>query len=81
MRRKNETKIKDERKEMTKAVKTRLYTFEEMREVVAKTSSQIVKETLKDEELDDPFKCMIIEMAVVAKILGALDEKHEKGEI
>ena len=66
---------------MTKTVKTKLYTFEEMRRVVAETSSQIVKETLKDEELDDPFKCMIIEMAVVAKILGALDEGHEKGEI
>ena len=66
---------------MTKAVKTKLYTFEEMRKVVAETSSQIVKETLKNKELDDPFKCMLIKMAVIAEILGALDERHEKGEM
>lgn len=66
---------------MTKAVKTKLYTFEEMKDVVAKTSSQMVAETLGNDELDDPVKCMLLEMAVSVKILDALDERHEKGEI
>ena len=66
---------------MNEAVKTKLYTFDEMKDVVAKTIADMAGESATNSDYDEPSKVFLMEMAVGAKLLSELDEKHEKGEI
>lgn len=66
---------------MNEAVKTRLYTFDEFKDVVAQTIADMAVASAHNDDFDDPSKAFLLEMAVGAKILSELDERHEKGEI
>ena len=67
---------------MNEAVKTKLYTFDEMKDVVAQAIADMaVTSAHNNEDFDDPSKIFLLEMAVGAKLLSELDERHEKGEI
>lgn len=64
-----------------KTTKTKLYTFDEMKEAVAQTIADMAAASAHNDDFDDPAKAFLIEMAVGAKILSELDERHEKGEL
>lgn len=67
---------------MNEAVKTKLYTFDEFKDVVAQAIADMATaSTHNNEDFDDPSKIFLMEMAVGAKLLSELDDKHEKGEI
>ena len=66
---------------MNEAVKTKLYTFDEFKDVVAQAISDMAAASAHNDIFDDPSKIFLMEMAVGAKLLSELDEKHEKGEI
>ena len=66
---------------MNEAVKTKLYTFDEFKDVVAHAIADMAAASAHNDDFDDPSKIFLMEMAVGAKLLSELDEKHEKGEI
>lgn len=66
---------------MKEAIKTKLYTYDEMKDVVAQTISDMAAASAHNDAYNDPSKAFLLEMAVGAKLLSELDERHEKGEI
>ena len=66
---------------MNEAVKTKLYTFDEMKSVVKQAIADMAKASSDDSDYDDPFRVALVEAVVGVKILAELDERHEKGEI
>lgn len=67
---------------MNEAVKTKLYTFDEFKDVVAQAIADMAAASAhNNEDFDDPSKVFLMEMAVGAKLLSELDDRHEKGEI
>ena len=66
---------------MSEAIKTKLYTFDEMKEVIKRALKDMTAATTNDDDFDDPSKAFLLEMTVGAKLLTELDERHEKGEI
>ena len=66
---------------MNEAVKTKLYTFDEIKEVVKQAITDMAKASVHNDDFDDPSKVFLMEMAIGAKLLSELDERHEKGEI
>lgn len=61
--------------------KTKLYTFDEMKKVVMQAISDVAMSSVGDSDFDDPARVALMEMVVGARIVTALDEKHEKGEL
>ena len=66
---------------MNEAVKTKLYTFDEMKEIVMRAVSDVAMSSAAGSDFDNPAQVALMEMAVGARIVSNLDEKHEKGEI
>ena len=66
---------------MNEAKKTKLYTFDEMKDVVKRTLKDMTAATADDSGFDDPFQMALVEATVGAKLLSELDDKHKKGEI
>lgn len=66
---------------MKEAVKTKLYTYDEMKEVIKRALKDMTAATANDDDFDDPFRAAVMEVVVGAKLLSELDDKHEKGEI
>lgn len=66
---------------MNEAVKTKLYTFDEMKKIVMRAVSDVAMSSVDDSDFDNPAQVALMEMAVGSRIVNNLDEKHEKGEI
>lgn len=62
-------------------IKTKLYTFDEMKEAVMQAISDVAMCSISNSDFDDPARVALMEMALGAKIVKNLDEKREKGEL
>lgn len=63
-----------------KVTKAKLYTFAEIKDLVARASARSISKTLEDEDADGA-KVVLVETLVGAKIMTELDLMHEEGEI
>ena len=67
---------------MTKSVKTKLYTFEEMKDVVAQCAAEMTADFIDScEDGEVGLKEVILLTTIGAKIMTQMDKKHEKGEL
>lgn len=64
-----------------KTIKTKLYTFAEIKDVLAQVVADMAADSAHSSDFDEPFHVALMEAAVGAKILAELDKKHEKWEL
>ena len=64
-----------------KATKVKLYTFAEIKDVLAQVVADVAADSAHNDDFDEPFHVALMEAAVGAKLLAELDMKHEKGEL
>ena len=64
-----------------KVTKTKLYTFDEMKDAVAQTIADMAQASSRNDDYSEPAKVFLMEMTVGAKILGELDKRHKEGEL
>lgn len=63
-----------------RVTKAKLYTFSEIKDLIARASARSISKTLDDEDVDG-VKVVLVETLVGAKIVAELDLMHEEGEI
>lgn len=63
-----------------KVTKTKLYTFDEIKDAVGRASAKAIERTLEDGDVD-AAKIVLVETMVGAKIMTELDLMHDEGEL